>query len=72
MNATYLNNANINESEKIAFVTVLGDLCSFYQSVKDYKEITHNDFSNVTKAIRIVLNETYNDSCEWVSRERIY
>ena len=65
MNQSYLNRTGLENREK--FVKVLEDLCSFYQSINDYKDITFNDSSNVTQAIRIVLNETYNDSCNWVS-----
>ncbi|XP_019852896.1 PREDICTED: uncharacterized protein LOC109582577 [Amphimedon queenslandica] len=67
MNETYFNNTNITKSEdRGKFVKILYDLCSFYQSIRDYKEITINDSSKVTKAIKIVLNETYNDSCKWL------
>lgn len=57
------------EAEKIdKFQAVLKDMCAFYDAIKEYRNIPVNETSNVTKAIRIVLNETYTDSCKWVSK----
>lgn len=50
------------------FQAVLKDMCAFYDAIKEYRNIPVNETSNVTKAIRIVLNETYTDSCKWVSK----
>lgn len=49
------------------FQTALKDMCAFYDAIKEYRNITAYETSNVTKAIRIVLIETYTDSCKWVS-----
>ncbi|XP_019852871.1 PREDICTED: uncharacterized protein LOC109582567 [Amphimedon queenslandica] len=49
-----------------AYRKVISDLCTFYQSIDEYREVTANDTSNVTKAMHIVLNATYNDSCKWL------
>lgn len=54
--------------EKIEkFQAALKDMCAFYDAIKEYRNITAYETSNVTKAIRIVLIETYTDSCKWVS-----
>lgn len=50
------------------FQAALKDMCAFYDAIKEYRNITAYETSNVTKAIRIVLNETYTDSCKWVSK----
>lgn len=56
------------EKKKIEiFQTALKDMCAFYDAIKEYRNITAYETSNVTKAIRIVLIETYTDSCKWVS-----
>lgn len=45
------------------------NMCAFYDTIKEYKSITAHDTNNTTKAIKLVLNETYNDSCNWVSKK---
>lgn len=58
-----MNKKGVSDSK---FRNVISDLCIFYETIHEYREVTENDTTNVTKAIHIVLNETYNDSCKWV------
>lgn len=45
------------------------DMCAFYDAMKEYKNITARDTNNTTKALKLAMNETYNDSCSWVSKK---
>lgn len=49
---------------------VMENMCAFYDAIKEYNSITAHITNNTIKAIKLVMNETYNDSCNWVSKKR--